>query len=198
MEHTTKAKTQPKRSTAQSRPLAPVPQPLPTWVTPDLAPLQRLAADLSQFTLLPVKAQHQALQPVFQAARLQRAEEQRWTHEQRAVQRQLAALPLAVPAREAAPLPARPVTAGDWVTVMRHQAEQINGQRLSSRAHDGFIALQRQVAQTLLQGFRQDRQAPDARYAQYGEHLATLQRHPNSASVSRVVLDLVPQRERLP
>ncbi|WP_240741041.1 DUF4157 domain-containing protein [Deinococcus sp. Arct2-2] len=81
---------------------------------------------------------------------------------------------------------------------MRQRAEQINGQRLSSREHDGFLALQRQVAQTLVQGFQQDRQAPDARHAQYGEHLATLQRHPNSASVSRVVLGLIPQRERLP
>ncbi|WP_240740913.1 hypothetical protein [Deinococcus sp. Arct2-2] len=85
-------------------------------------------------------------------------------NEQRSVQQQMAARPQAVPVREAAPLSAQPVTPGDWVTVMRHQAEQIDGQRLSSREHDGFIALQRQVAHTLVQGFRQDRQAPDARY----------------------------------
>ncbi|MFB9991963.1 DUF4157 domain-containing protein [Deinococcus oregonensis] len=158
-----------------------------------------MAADLSRFTSLPVKAQRQAVQPLLQAASVRRAEEQRLTGEQLSVQRQLAALPQAsLTSHAAVAVPARPVTAGDWVTVMRHQAEQINGQRLSSREHDGFLALQRQVTQTLVQGFRQDRQAPDARYAQYGEHLATLQRHPNSASVSRVVLGFIPQRERLP
>ncbi|GGR98641.1 hypothetical protein GCM10008960_26640 [Deinococcus sedimenti] len=43
-----------------------------------------------------------------------------------------------------------------------------------------------------------DRGEPAARYATYGEHLATLQRHALSAPVSRVVLNMVPAAERLP
>ncbi|MDR6221559.1 hypothetical protein J2Y00_005199, partial [Deinococcus soli (ex Cha et al. 2016)] len=84
------------------------------------------------------------------------------------------------------------------MTVMRARAEGAEGQRLDARAYGEFQALQRQVAHTLAQGFRQDRGDPAARYAAYGTHLATLQRHPVSASVSRVVLGLVPPSERLP
>jgi hypothetical protein len=202
MQYDTKAKTKAGGVAPQSLPLAShSPQSLPTWTAPERtepAPLQRLAADLSAFTRLPVKAQHQTVQPLFQAASLQRAEEGRLSEELLAVRRQLVQLPQAnaVPPRAAVPIPSQPVTAGEWVTVMRHRAEQIDGQRLSSRDHDGFLSLQRQVAQTLVQGFRQDRQAPDARYAHYGEQLATLHGHANSASVSRVVLGLIPQRER--
>ncbi|GAA0501600.1 hypothetical protein GCM10008937_06370 [Deinococcus depolymerans] len=54
------------------------------------------------------------------------------------------------------------------------------------------------MAQTLAQGFRSDRGDAQARYAAYGEHLATLQRHPVSAPVARVVLGLIPSAERLP
>lgn len=81
---------------------------------------------------------------------------------------------------------------------MRARAEEVQGQPLDARAHAQFTALQRQVAQTLAQGFRTDRGEPAARYAAYGEHLATLQRHPVSAPVSRVILGLVPSSERLP
>jgi hypothetical protein len=175
------------------------PQPLPNWALPELLPLQRLAADLKQFTLLPVKAQQHAVQPLWQAASVQRAEEQRLAQEQLTVQRQIAALPvLTSPVVPRTPLaiPAHPVTVGDWVTVMRHQAEQISGQLLGSRQQDTFTRLQQQTSQKLVHGFRQDRQAPDVRYALYGEQLATLQGHPNSAPVSRVVLNLIPQRER--
>ncbi|GAQ22707.1 hypothetical protein DEIGR_102734 [Deinococcus grandis] len=96
------------------------------------------------------------------------------------------------------PLPARPVTPSDWVTVMRHRAESVEGQRLDTRTFGDFHTLQRQVAQSLSQGFRMDRGEPATRYATYGEHLATLQRHALSAPVSRVVLSMVPPAERVP
>ncbi|MFC6661455.1 eCIS core domain-containing protein [Deinococcus multiflagellatus] len=80
---------------------------------------------------------------------------------------------------------------------MRHRAEQVEGKSLDTRQYAQFTALQRQVANTLVQGFRADRGPAQARYDTYGEHLATLQRHEISAPVSRVVLGLVPPGERL-
>jgi hypothetical protein len=198
MEYIKRAKAGPDHSAPQSRSQAVTPS-LPSWTPPEPTPLQRLAAGLSQFTSLPVKAKRQAVHPLLQAATLQRAEEQRLSDEHTTIQRQFAALPQTnLAPRAAVSIPSNPVTAGDWVTVMRQQAEQIDGQLLGSRERDSFLGLQRQVTHTLVQSFRQDRQAPDARYVQYGEQLATLQRHPNSASVSRVVLSLIPQRQRLP
>ncbi|GGN43235.1 hypothetical protein GCM10010842_30510 [Deinococcus daejeonensis] len=82
--------------------------------------------------------------------------------------------------------------------MLRHRAEGIEGQRLDARAFGEFQALQRQVAHTLAHGFRADRGDAQARYASYGEQLATLQRHTLSAPVARVVLGLVPPTERLP
>ena len=53
------------------------------------------------------------------------------------------------------------------------------------------------MAQTIVQRFRQDRQAPDQRVAEYSGHLVSLQRHPISAAVSRAVLGRVPPGDRL-
>ncbi|WP_146160614.1 hypothetical protein [Deinococcus arcticus] len=119
--------------------------------------------------------------------------------QRQAVREQLAALPdVAAPVqRPAPPVPARPQSPADWVTVMRHQAEQVEGQALDTRQYAQFTALQRQVANTLVQGFRADRGPAQSRYDTYGEHLASLQRHAISAPVSRVVLGMVPAGERL-
>ncbi|WP_155298804.1 eCIS core domain-containing protein [Deinococcus kurensis] len=148
----------------------------------------------------PTRAQGQAVRPVLRAATLQRQEEARLSGTREVVQRQVAALSGApgVQREVRAPVTARPVTPSDWVTVMRARAEGVDGQRLDIRAFSEFQTLQRQVAQSLGQGFRTDRGDPAARYATYGEHLATLQRHALSAPVSRVVLGLVPSAERLP
>lgn len=81
---------------------------------------------------------------------------------------------------------------------MRARAEEVQGRPLDARSSAAFTSLQRQVAQTLAQGFRSDRGDAQARYAAYGEHLATLQRHPVSAPVARVVLGLIPPAEHLP
>jgi hypothetical protein len=168
--------------------------------------LQRPADDLSHHRALqrqtarPVTAQRQAVAPVLRAAALEGQETARLTAARTQLQRQvetLAPLP-AAPRSAPTAVPAAPTTPSDWVTVMRARAEGAEGQRLDARAYGEFQALQRQVAHTLAQGFRQDRGDPGARYATYGTHLATLQRHPVSAPVSRVVLGLVPFSERLP
>ncbi|PIG99014.1 eCIS core domain-containing protein [Deinococcus sp. UR1] len=162
--------------------------------------LQRLAAPLQRFLDTPTRAQAQATQPVLRAATLQRQEEDRLASARAQAQQRAAAL------RETGlvqrpvqpPVPAKPVSPSDWVTVMRARAERVDGQRLDTRTFGEFQTLQRQVAQSLSQGFRSDRGEPAVRYATYGEHLATLQRHALSAPVSRVVLGLVPPSERLP
>lgn len=81
--------------------------------------------------------------------------------------------------------------------MLQMRAEEVAGRPLNSRQVAQFTALQRQVAQTLAQGFRADRGPAAARYGTYGAHLAALQRHPISAPVAQVVLGLVPAAERL-
>ncbi|MCD0155803.1 DUF4157 domain-containing protein [Deinococcus sp. 6GRE01] len=161
----------------------------------------RLRQALHRHTTRPVTAQRQQAAPVLRAASLDRAEAARLEIQRQSVQAQLSALPAPAgqPTRPSArPVPARPVTPDEWVTILRHRAEGIEGQRLDTRAFGEFQALQRQVAQQLAQGFRADRGDAQARYATYGEQLATLQRHALSAPVARVVLGMVPPSERLP
>ena len=73
---------------------------------------------------------------------------------------------------------------------------QIEGRVTSTREAAQFSALQRQVAQTLVQGFRADRRPAQECHDSYAAHLVALQRHPSSAQVARVVLRLIPQGER--
>ncbi|WP_291431589.1 DUF4157 domain-containing protein [Deinococcus sp.] len=171
--------------------------------TPDPPTLTHLEAQgwaLQRFTARPQAAQRQAAAPVLRAASLNRQEQDRLTGERATLQHQITTLDRAAPAQQPAqpPVPVKPTTPADWVTVMRRRAEGVEGQRLDTRAFGEFTALQRQVAQTLAHSFRSDRGEAQARYATYGEHLATLQRHALSAPVSRVVLGMVSPSERLP
>ena len=172
---------------------------LPEQVPVDSLALKQQA--VQRFTARPQTLQRQAVMPVLRAAALDRQEQTRLSQQLTQVQRQITSLGEVTPApRPAQPLtaPAKPTTPGDWVTVMRLRAEEVAGRPLDARSSAGFTALQRQVAQTLAQGFRADRGDAQARYATYGEHLATLQRHAVSAPASRVVLGLIPSAERLP
>ncbi|WP_233218766.1 eCIS core domain-containing protein [Deinococcus arcticus] len=137
---------------------------------------------------------------MLRALELERAEVSRLELQRQAATEQLGALsPAAIrPIQpQAAPLPTRPQTPGEWVTVMRCRAEQVEGKALDTRQYAQFTALQRRVAQTLAQGFRADQGPAQVRYETYGEYLATLQRHEGSASVCRAVLGMVPPSERL-
>ena len=155
---------------------------------------------LQRFTARSQTAQRQAAAPVLRAASLDRQEQGRLTGERATLQRQISTLDKAALAQQPAqpPVPVKPTTPADWVTVMRERADNMQGQRLDTRAFGEFQTLQRQVAQTLAHSFRSDRGDAQARYATYGEHLATLQRHALSAPVSRVVLGMVSPSERLP
>ncbi|WP_155300790.1 eCIS core domain-containing protein [Deinococcus kurensis] len=176
---------------------------LPLIPAPSPAEKQRSEARqaLARHTARPVAAQRQEVQAPLRAAMLDRQEVQRLQQERQAVQAQLRALPAGSerpPAPAVHSVPAKPATPDEWVTVLRHRAGEIEGQRLDARTFGAFQALQRQVAQQLAQGFRADRSDTSARYASYGEQLATLQRHALSASVARVVLGMVSPVERLP
>lgn len=199
MEYTRKSKI-----TLQARPPAHLP-PLDDRSKPVSASLRR---DLTRFTTRPVQVQRQVVRPVLEAAVLERREVQRVAEQRQSLQQQVqetkAALPIHVPdhavQRVAAVLPtppSQPQTPGDWVTVMRSRAGQVEGQRLDSRQAAEFSNLQRQVAWRLAQGFRQDRQEPQVRHAEYAGHLVALQRHPLSAPVARVVMGMIPVGERV-
>lgn len=189
---------------SQSRlfPLLPV-----SSITPQERQQARAAQAIQRLITRPVGAQNQVVQAPLRAAALERQEVQRVHTERQEAQRQLTSLavtpgevevPPTVPAPNHLPvqLPVRPANASDWVTVMRVRAQEVEGQSLDSRAYADFKALQRQVAQSLAQGFRQDRGPAQARAYTYGEHLAALHGHPISAPVARVVLGLVPAAER--
>ncbi|MBZ9752717.1 DUF4157 domain-containing protein [Deinococcus sp. HMF7604] len=150
-------------------------------------------------------AQRQAVQAPLRAASLERQETARVQVQRQAVQSEPVGLTLPAGALEAAlqrqvqtaaPVPAKPQTPSDWVTVMRARAEEVDGKALDTRQYAQFTSLQRQVAQTLAQGFKTDSGPAAARYETYGEHLASLQRHAISAPVSRVVMGMVPGSER--
>ncbi|WP_235693139.1 eCIS core domain-containing protein [Deinococcus aquaedulcis] len=178
---------------------AQAPRQAPLTQTP-AEPLAVLGQTLQRQTARPVLPQKQAAQPVLQASALEQAEVERVQVQRQVVAGQLANLPhfAAAPQHRASPLvPDKPQTPADWVTVMRSQAEQVEGRALDTRQYTHFAGLQRQVAHTLAQGFRADRGPAPERYETYGEHLATLQRHPVSAPVARVVLGMIPPGERV-
>ena len=161
---------------------------------------------LQQHTNRPASVQRQVVQPALQAADLHTQESKRLAVQRETLQREAAELgPISPKAitqaiqrqQQAAPqVPLKPQSVGDWVTVMRFQAEQAQGRMMQTREAMQYTALQRQVANTIAQSFRQDRQPASARHQQYGGHLATLQRSPASAPVAAVALQLMPVGER--
>ena len=164
-----------------------------------------LAQGLQRLISTPVQSQRQAARPVLQAAGLRRQEEQRTLLQRQALEQQARTVLLPADATQQVllrqqapppPIPQQPRSPADWVTVMRAQAEQIEGRVTSAREAAQFSALQRQVAQTLVQGFRADRRPAQERHDSYAAHLVALQRHPSSAPVAGVVLGLIPQGER--
>ncbi|WP_291430666.1 DUF4157 domain-containing protein [Deinococcus sp.] len=155
---------------------------------------------LQRQTTRPVAAQKLAVQSPLRAAYLERQEQQRVQRQRDTVSAQLAALPepsTAAPQQQAQAVPDRPQTAAEWVTVMRHRAQQVDGKRLDAREYGQFTALQRQVVSILTQGFRSDLTPALTRHNAYGEQLARLQQHHLSAPVSHVVLSRLPPAERL-
>ncbi len=149
--------------------------------------------------------QRQVVQPALCAAELHTQEVQRLAVQRETLQWEAADLGAISPEtinqavqrqqQEGPQAPTKPQSVGDWVTVMRFQAEQAQGRRMNSREVMQYNTLQRQVANTIAQGFRQDQQAASARHQQYGQHLATLQRS-GAAPVATLALQLMPTGER--
>lgn len=97
--------------------------------------------------------------------------------------------------------PKSPETPGDWVKVMQSHAQTLQRQgaalRLGEREFAQHTALQRQVAQQLSAGFRQDRRPALERQQEHAQQLAALQRYPLAAPVTSAVLRTLPPGERL-
>lgn len=185
------------------------PQVQPVALDPALQKKQQVAHTMRRFTARPASEQKQLARPTLTALRLYGEEYARVEGARPALQAQVrqqaAALPptavrdaLGRQLAQQAPLPliAAPKSQADWVTVMRQQAAQAESRLLGQKEVAQYTALQRQVTERLLQGFRQDRQEPAARYAEYAEHLVGLQRHASSGRVAGAFLTLMPQGER--
>ena len=161
--------------------------------------------NLQRHTLRPSSIQRQVAAPALKAAQLHSAEVQRLSEEQTSIQRQAAEINLPQSAVDAAlqrqqavpaPVPTKPQSIGDWVTVMRFQAEQSEGRRMGAKEASQFTALQRQVAQTMSRSYLTDRQSAIQRQQDYAGHVVALQRHPVSGQVARAFMLSVPQGER--
>lgn len=161
--------------------------------------------DLQRHTARPTTTQRQVAAPALKAAQLHRAEVQHLSEEQTSIQRQAAEINLPQSAVDAAlqrqqavpaPVATKPQSIGDWVTVMRFQAEQSEGRRMGAKEASQFSALQRQVAQTLTRSYLTDRQSALQRQQDYAGHVVALQRHPVSGQVARAFMLSVPQGEK--
>lgn len=185
-------------------------------LTPEELSLQRQQAQewairhsIEQETVLQPQAKKTTAQPILRASAYRQEIEQGHRNQQEllhAQQGQLLqahtpqALETALQREAGYALPERPPlkpqSNTEWVTVMRMQAAQTEGRWLSSREMGQFTALQRQITQTLIQRYKQDRQPHEARTAEYAEHLATLQRHNLSSPVTSAFMGFMPQGER--
>jgi Domain of unknown function (DUF4157)/Novel toxin 15 len=200
-----------------------LPQPtLAPLFTPQLQRQAVAAQGLAAHTLRPVALQRQQLSPVLEALSLQRQVTEDLSVQREALRAQIgpmqtnlppgvaqAALQEAALQRQAAGQ--RPVAAlsrppqapAEWV-----QAAQLELQRVADPATPGgtrwmgtaererHIGTLRGAGQGLARGFKNDHGPAAQRYAEYGESLATLQRQPLTAGVSRLVMSQVSPAER--
>ena len=193
----------------------PVPVLLPLF-TPEQQAIQRAGQTLITQTLRPVAVQRQQVGPMFEALRLQREVVGGLSVQRQAVLSQLQTLPsvgngaigAALQRHAARQAPVAPLsrplgTPAEWV-----QAAQLEVQRMQDPAQpertrwmgnaerERHLGTLRSVGVGLSQGFRADRGPALQRYAEYGDHLATLQRQSLTASLPRMVLAQVPPAER--
>ncbi|MVN87007.1 DUF4157 domain-containing protein [Deinococcus sp. HMF7620] len=151
---------------------------------------------LPSFLFRPLSLQRQVVQPVLAASALLQADTQaRALQRQRLMTQSQEDVAHPVPST-LAPVPTAPRSPADWVTVMRHQAQQTEGKALSPREWTAWTALQRQVATHLSQGYRRESGPAQVRQERLAAHLAHLQDHPLSAPVAGATLALVPPGER--
>jgi hypothetical protein len=94
-------------------------------------------------------------------------------------------------------IPSHPRTAGEWVTVMRHRAEQVDGHRLDARSTQAFTSLQRQVTAALVYGVKHDPRPAIQRQAEFAQQAVNLQRHVLTQHIPRAALAQLPPGERL-
>ncbi|WP_234305337.1 eCIS core domain-containing protein [Deinococcus ficus] len=165
---------------------------------------------MQRFTSTPTAAQRQAAQPVLRVASLQRHEEEHLRAQRLPLQRQVAELRASLPAsaiqaalqrqaseRTPGDIPSHPQAAREWVTVMRHRAEQVDGTRMDARSTQAFATLQRQVAAALVHSVKHDPSPTLQRHTAFAEHAVSLQRHALTRHIPRAALAQLPPGERL-
>ncbi|ASN79639.1 DUF4157 domain-containing protein [Deinococcus ficus] len=170
-------------------------------------PVQRA---MQRFTCTPTAAQRQAVIPVLRAASLHRQEEEHLSAQRLPLQRQVTDLSATLPAdaiqtalqrqaseRTPGVIPSHPQAAGEWVTVMRHRAEQVDGTRMDARSMQAFATLQRQVAAALVHSVKHDPSPALQRHSAFAEHAVSLQRHALTRTIPRAALSQLPPGERL-
>ena len=194
--------------TTVTTPKLPALQPAPPVLQRQPSRAEQAIHAINAHTWRPVQGQQRVLQPLQRALSLHAEEVSRVDGERASLQRQIAehspishsdiqqALQRLASGIKPVPIVRQPKTVSDWVTVMRQQAEQAEGRRMSSRESMQFSALQRQISQTLTQSYLRDRQPPLQRQQEYGQHIVALQRHPLSGLVGQVFLRSVPAGER--
>ncbi|WP_022799752.1 eCIS core domain-containing protein [Deinococcus ficus] len=159
-------------------------------------PARSLTQGLQRLVSTPTQAQRQAAAPVLRAAQLDRQERQALAA---AVQRVHAAahpVPTSPSTPSPMPVPAAPGSPAALIQRLATRAAQAEGRHLNPRQHAEYTALQRQVAETLGQGYRQDRRPGAERNEAYGELIGQLHHHSLTSHVGRSVLGLVPASDR--
>lgn len=195
----------------RKRPLTPSAGPHQTvksGKTPDPTAHAALQRGLQRLTSTPTTAQREVAQPVLRAVSLQRQEEEALSSRRLPLQRQVAELRPTLPAHAiasalqrqaneyASSVPTRPQGVGDWVTIMRHTAEQVNGTRMDARTSRAFTTMQRQVTGALVQGVKLDPRPTAQRHAEFAQHAVALQRHALTKHIPRAALSQLPPGER--
>jgi len=175
----------------------------------DAAPgqLQRraeAAQALVTHTLRPVAAQRQQVGGMMAALEFQRADADGPRAEPVDAQCRADVAPGPTPTTPAAgPGPAGVRTPADWLGLARSEVQRVEdpaqpGQTrwMSGAERERHLGILRSVGQGLARGFRADRGPAVQRYAEYGDHLATLQRQPLTRGIPGSVLAQLSPSER--
>jgi len=193
------------------------PQP-PVQSTIFTAQLQRqaqVAQQLTAHTVRPVAFQRQQASTVLEASSLQREVDESLSLRRQALETRLSEGQgsgggIHPPLQRSTsgqtpltPLTRPPASSADWVQAARLEVQRVadpavpeQTRWLSGAERERHLGALKSVGHGLAQGFKADRGPAVQRYAEYGEHLATLQRQALTSSIPRMVLTQLSPTER--
>lgn len=208
------------RPSADAKVQTPLLTPLPIQrlrIPERTAQLQRQAGEqLAAHTLRPTSLQRQHAGVVFQALHLQRQvidglSAQRSILEQHVADHQGVAGNLegalqrqAERQAPVAPLMKIPARPADWVQAAKLEIQRVQDPAqpeqtrwMTGPEHERHLGTLRGIGQGLARGFKTNQEPAGQRYAEYGDGLATLQRHALTVGITRSVLQQTAPTERL-